>query len=228
MKRNTIRAISVLLILLTVFSLFCTSAFALEWDGSSTGGGGAGGPADVRGFAVRTLDDNVIGYRFSLVGKGGDTKGQRVIDVFRNTQYGNYAYSSAYKFNTKYNKKQLIGYQNSGFGTSSNQTNCYKEANMGFATALPVASGMSTWQQYSGNLNSVLSALGAGSLSSLKNGDKILVEPLYDVMLEKTYHAPTVTELALYGKYLLGADSNGGGSKTASSWGFIADRKSVV
>lgn len=60
------------------------------------------------------------------------------------------------------------------------------------------------------------------SISSLKNGDKILVEPLYHVRLEGVYHAVTVTEIAIYGKHILGAYSNGGWSYTSESWGFIA------
>ena len=222
MKHKIIRWLSCVMALLTLTASLCVPAFALEWDGSSSGGGGAGHAADVRGFAIRTTGDNVLGYRFSVVDKNGNRKGSGAIDVFRNTTYGNYEYSGAYKFNSKYNKVQLIANQNYGFSTSKTTSNCYKEADMGFASALPVASGMSSWQNDGRNLNPVLLKLGINKIAALKNGDKVLVEPLYDVMLEKTYHALTVTELALYGKYLLGASSDGGSSGTAASWGFIS------
>ena len=93
---------------------------------------------------------------------------------------------------------------------------------MGFAQSLPVTSGMSSWQNDTRNLNPVLSKLGIGGISNLKNGDKVLVEPLYDVRLESVWHSLTVTEIALYGKHILGANSDGGASKTSESWGFIA------
>ncbi len=118
--------------------------------------------------------------------------------------------------------KQLINYQNAGFSTSITSVNCYLEKQMPFVSALPKPSGMAVWQNYTGNLNVVLAFLGIGSIDSLKNGDKILVEPIYDVKIEKAYHAVTETETAVYGKYLLGANSNGGVSAIADSWGFVA------
>ena len=82
---------------------------------------------------------------------------------------------------------------------------------------------MGTWQNNRTNLNAVLYKLGIGSgLDALKNGDKILVEPLFDVRLQSIYHSVTVSELAIYGKWLLGANSNGGSSANPNSWGFIS------
>jgi hypothetical protein len=130
MKKKIIRLFSCVLVIAATACLSCISASALSWDGSSTGGGGNTTPAGPNGYAIRTDGDNCIGYRFSVVDKNGNTKNGAVIDVFRNTTYGNMEYSSAYKFNTKYNKKQLINNQNYGFSTSKNTTNCYKEANM--------------------------------------------------------------------------------------------------
>ncbi|MGN0172411.1 MAG: hypothetical protein ACI39E_06480, partial [Acutalibacteraceae bacterium] len=223
MKKQTIRVLSMLLVLATLLSSFVISVSALSWDGSSQGGGGNTTSAGPNGYAIRTDGDNCIGYRFSVVDKSGSNKVSKVIDVFRNTSYGNSEYSNAYKFTTKYNKKQLINNQNAGFSTSKNTTNCYKEADCGFATSLPAPSGMGTWQNNTTNLNKVLSLLNAGNIAGLKNGDKILVEPIYDVRLESVYHALTVTEIAIYGKHILGASSNGGSSATPASWGFISN-----
>jgi hypothetical protein len=222
LKSVTRKATMFLLILSTLISVFSISAFALEWDGSSSGGGGDGSPAGANGYAVRTTGDNCLGYRFSVVDKSGNTKSGKSIDVFRNTSYGNMEYNSAYKFTTKYNKKQLIDNQNNSYSTSNNTTNCYKEANIGFATALPTPDNMQTWQNNKTNLNEILATLGIGSIDNLKNGDKILVEPLYDVRLQSVYHSVTTTELAIYGKWILGASSNGGSSSTSASWGFIS------
>lgn len=222
MRKNMIKILALFLMICTMFSVFALSASALSWDGSSQSGGGAGQDTGRVGYAIRTTNDNCIGYRFSIVNKSGANKVTKVIDVFRNIYYGNYEFTYAYKFDTKYNKKQLINNQNAGYSTSKNTNNCYKEADMDFDTALPSPSGIGTWQNNTVNLNKVLSTLGAGNISSLKNGDKILVEPLYDVRLDSVYHALTVTELAVFGKYLLGADSVGGSSYEPESWSFIA------
>ncbi len=222
MKAKLIKRLSVLLITGFIVFILPLSAFALSWEGSSTGGGGGGSPAGPNGYAIRTTGDNCIGYRFSVVDKSGNTKGGTVIDVFRNTTYGNMEHSSAYKFTVKYNKKQLINNQNNGFSTSKNTTNCYKEVDMGFASSLPTPDKMNSWQSNHNNLNRVLSVLGVGSVSNLKNGDKVLVEPLFDVRLQSIYHSVTVTELAIYGKHILGVNSNGGSSSTSESWGFIS------
>ena len=223
MKKKTIRILSIFLAVLTAVSSLAVTAYALNWDGSSAGGGGAGTSAGPNGYAIMTTDDNcMIGYRFSVVDKNGGTKNGKVIDVYRNTRYANQAFNW-YKFTTKWNKKQLRNNQNSGFSTSKTTANCYKEADMGFAQSLPVTSGMSAWQNDTRNLNPVLSKLGIGGISSLKNGDKVLVEPIYDVRLESVWHSLTVTEIALYGKHILGANSNGGASKTSASWGFISE-----
>ncbi len=222
MQKYMIKILALFLVLCTMLSVFAIDAFALSWDGSSQGGGGVGQDAGKVGYAIRTTDDNCIGYRFSIVNKSGANKVAKVIDVFRNIYYGNYEITYAYKFDTKYNKKQLINNQNAGYSTSKNSNNCYKEADMGFATALPKPSEMGTWQNNTTNLNRILGALDCGTISSLKNGDKIIVEPIYDVRLDSVYHALTVTELAVFGKYLLGADSVGGSSYEPGSWGFIA------
>ena len=89
MKKKFFKLLSCLLIVMTVIGIFSQTAFALEWDGSTAGGGGGGYPAGPNGYAVRTTDDNCLGYRFSVVTKSGSTKNDAVIDVFRGTSYGN-------------------------------------------------------------------------------------------------------------------------------------------
>ena len=223
MKRRYYRILSFVLSACILLSTLSVSAFALSWDGSSTGGGGGGENATVNGFAIRKTEDNCIGYRFSVVDNNGNTKNGKVIDVFTKKGYGYYEMEHGYKFDTKYNKKQLIAYQDGNFSTSLTQVNCYKEEEMDFVSTLPDPEDVETWQNYSGNLNPVLAKLSAGTVDTLSYGDKVLIEPIYDVKLEKVYHAITVTELAIYGKHLLGADSDGGTpNHDAGTWGFIS------
>ena len=222
--KKIVKTLSLILMIITAFTAVSVPASALEWDGDSTEGGSATIAAGPNGYAIATGTwENCVGYRFSLVDKTGANKVSKVIDVIRDSHFGRHILYAADRFTTTYNKKQLIGLQNSGFSTSHHYTNCYKEQNYGFATKLPDPSGMGEWQNNVTNLNMVLSLLGAGNITTLKNGDKILVEPIFDVRLESVYHAVTVTEIALYGKHILGAESNGGASSQSESWGFIAN-----
>lgn len=221
--KKSMKALSLLMVLVTMLTLFSQTAFALDWDGESADTGSGGRPADVNGYALRLYPgDNCIGYRFSCVDKDGSNKVSKVIDVFRNTQYGNYAYGSDYKFTTKYNKKQLIANQYGSFSTARTSNNCYKETELGFATSLGAPDTMGAWQNIEKNLNVILSVLGLGTIDDLNGGDKVLVEPIYDIKIQTIYHALTTTEAAVYGAAILGMDSDGGASSTASTWGFIS------
>ena len=107
---------SLLLLLITAVSVVSLPAVALDWDGDSVDGGNATVMAGPNGYAIATDTwENCVGYRFSLVNKSGANKVSKVIDVFRDSHFGRNGYSG-YKFNIKYNKKQLIGLQNSGYG----------------------------------------------------------------------------------------------------------------
>ena len=223
MRKRILRIASLLLTAVLLISSFAVDSFALEWDGDSVGGGGNGSAAGMIGFALRTTGDNVLGYRFSLVDASGNNKVSKVIDVFRNTKAGNNGYSTLCRFVHKYNKRQLIKNQDGSFSTAKKLTNSYKEADMGFATALPTPEDMVTWQNNTTNLNKVLATLGAGSIDDLVLGDKVIVEPIYDVRLESVWHAVTTTEIAVYGKASFGGNSNGDSNSDPETFGFIAN-----
>ena len=222
MNKRILRIAAVLFAVALLITVFAVSSWALEWDGSTLEESDQGHNAGATGFALRTTDDNVVGYRFSVVDKAGNNKVSKVIDVFRSVGYGDYGYYFQHKFVPKYNKRQLIENQYGRFSTTANQVNCYREATLPFATALPIPSEMETWQNNVTNLNVILAKLGLGSIDALEDGDKLLVEPIYDVRLESVWHTATVTELAIYGKYLLGGESTGGNSLNSASWGFIS------
>ena len=219
------KIISILLVLCTLLSAIPYSAFALSWDGSSAGGSTNAVNGSSTGYVIRSTSDSacVVGYRFSAVNSSGGMKVSKVIDVYRNTSNGNNAYSTSAKFSTKYNKKQIIANKNAKLTTTYNQTNCYKESSMGFTTTLPNPSGVETWQSYEANINKVLSKLGVGSVSNMNYGDKVIIEPLFDVCLAGEYQALTVSEMAYCGRSVLGGSSKGGSSDgTSKTWGFIA------
>lgn len=220
------KVISILLALLTLMSVVPFAAFALNWDGDSAGGSTNAVNGSSTGYVIRSTSDSVcvVGYRFSAVTSSGTMKVTKVIDVYRNTSNGNNAYLTSAKFSKKYNKKQVIANKNAKLSTTSNTTNCYKEKDMGFVSSLPNPSGVESWQAYETNINKVLSKLGAGSVSNMNYGDKVIIEPLFDICLAGEYQALTVSEIAYCGRSVLGGSSNGGTSNgTSSTWGFIAN-----
>ena len=220
------RILSVLLAVLSVLLLFTISASALTWDGSSAGGSTSAVNGSSTGYVIRSTDDSycVVGYRFSVVNSAGNLKVNKVIDVYRNTTNGDNAYSTSAKFSTKYNKKQLIANKNATLTTTYNTTNCYKEKDMGFVSKLPNPSGVETWQAYETNINKVLTKIGVGTTANMVYGDKVIIEPLFDVCLAGEYQALTVTEIAYCGRSVKGGSSDGGVSNgTSSTWGFISN-----
>ena len=220
------KILAALLVLLSVLTVFSFAASALSWDGSSAGGSTNAVNGSATGYVIRATNDSncVVGYRFSVVNSSGGMKVNKVIDVFRNTSNGNNAYSTSAKFSVKYNKKQLIANKNAKLTTTLNTTNCIKESAMGFATALPNPSGVETWQAYEANINKVLSKLGVGTTSNMVYGDKVIIEPLFDICLAGEYQALTVSEIAYCGRSVKGGSSDGGKSNgTSSTWGFISN-----
>ena len=219
------KVISILLVLVTLLTSIPYTALALSWDGDSAGGSTNAVNGSSTGYVIRSTSDSacVVGYRFSAVDSDGDMKVTKVIDVYRKTSNGNNAYSTSAKFSTKYNKLGIIKNKDKNLTTTENTTNCYKESNMGFVTELPNPSGVETWQSYETNINKVLSKLGVGSVSNMVYGDKVIIEPLFDVCLAGEYQALTVTEMAYCGRSVLGGSSKGGTSDgTSKTWGFIS------
>ena len=220
------KILSVFLSVLTVLSLFSVNVSALTWDGSSAGGSTNAVNGSSKGYVIRSTDDSccVVGYRFSVVNSAGNLKSSKVIDIYRDTANGDNAYSSSAKFSAKYNKKQLIANKDATLKTTSNTTNCYKEKDMSFASKLPNPSGVETWQKYETNINKVLTKIGIGTVANMSYGDKVIIEPLFDVCLAGEYQALTVSEIAYCGRSVLGGSSKGGTSNgTSSTWGFISN-----
>lgn len=220
------KILAVFLTVLTLLTVASFSAYALTWDGNSAGGSTNAVNGNAKGYVIRSTNDSecVVGYRFSVVNSAGNMKVNKVIDVFRNTSNGDNAYSTSAKFTAKYNKKQLITNKNATLKTSLNTTNCYKEKDMGFILSLPNPSGVETWQAYEANINKVLTKLGVGTTSNMVYGDKVIIEPLFDICLAGEYQALSVSEIAYCGRSVKGGSSDGGKSNgTSSTWGFISN-----
>ena len=223
---NIKKVISIIMVFCVVFSSISIAVFSLSWDGSSAGGSTNAVNGSATGYVIRDTEDAncVVGYRFSSVTSSGAMKVTKVIDVYRNTGNGNNAYANSAKFSTKYNKKQLIANKNKKMTTTYNKTNCLKEKDVGFTTSLPNPNGVGAWQKYEANINKVLLKLGVGSVANMNYGDKVIIEPLFDICLAGEYQALTVSEISYCGRSVLGGGSVGGApDNTSRTWGFIAN-----
>ena len=221
---------------LTVMTLFATSASALNWNGTAVSGVGASNAQNTGGYTIRLIgSDGCFGYRFSVVNSAGSTVKKSgypsSVDVFRNLTLdgvSNKVYNSYNSASVKYNKKELITNRQTvslSMTAIKNQSNSYLMSAMGFASALPAPSGMETWQANNANLNKVLAKLGINGVSNFVYGDRLLVEPLFVMEIAGSqYNAMTATEIALYGAAFYGdSSSTGGSSSNAGTWGYAAN-----
>ena len=227
MKKWATRLIAVILLLLMCLSLV-QPAFALDFNGESSSGGGGGTLSNEYG----TLTDGTAlkGFRFTLVDEDNNRQGNS-IDVFTRT---NVNYISDHKrFDLKQSKAWWINnYQTvTSVTTSKNTENCYYQSDayegvpyITFATKLPsikssddidtLSADLDAWQQNYQNINILLSYIGSEDVVDFTDlgNHKIIIEPIIWVRLKGgVQHNLTVTELAFYGG---GFEYNGNFDKT--------------
>lgn len=222
MKKRRLFA-AALALLLALCLTPCRNTAALFWEGSSTGGN-VSTSTGAHGYSCRFANSNkdCIAWRFSVVNSAGQTV-SKVIDIFRcnkinGKQWGVTAYNRAYVFMAKYNKCGLIARQTEAMQTGRNTANCYLESELALASLLPNPGDMQHWIMTLVNLNSILQKCGiAQGAAGLRAGEKLLVEPMFDVTLADSTarlghmaHALTVTELALIGRAIYGENSDAG------------------
>ena len=218
------RIISIILAVVMILAVLTAVGYAIDWNGTVSGGAGLSHDTTGAKFRVNAGDTTTdcVGYRFSVINENGDTVAN-AIDVFRNTE----AYNNYEKSVTKYNKNQLIAQYNSGasnlvFNTSENTTRCFLQSSIirtdGTAISLPVPSGIETWQKTDLNLNAILKKLGYSTgISDLPYNARIIVEPLWRVVMHGYWQSLTVSEMAAYGIKKIGATSCGGSPSSATS-----------
>ncbi len=231
--RKSTKGLSLFLAVLMLFSVFPTSVFAIDWNGDSSGSS-SGTPNNVTDDNFWVYPGNktsdCVGYRFSVVNAAGTTIKQP-IDIYRDlsqyyegSQMHYKAYSDFEKCTVKKNKVDLInGYSSFTFKTTKNTDSCYKEKDL--SITLPNPSGMGTWQNTTANLKPVLVKLGyTNGVSDLPYGARILVEPIWKMVLHGYWQCLTVSELAVYGikKKGLGLSSCGGDPDGGTSFGSIS------
>lgn len=191
---------------LAAVTFLSVPASALEWQGSSGGGGGNGNMATKNNYTIADTSATACGYRFSRVDYYGNTK-NGPIDVACSTYHTVKNAQTAYRFENKFNKLQLKNYMYSSIAwrTTSQWINTDTGA---IGITLPTAvSQIQTTVMNGTNFDSICKALGmGGGANDLKNGDKILVEPLFALTLKGQRHVLTVTEIGIWGGYEFGWD----------------------
>ena len=218
MKHLLKRGITFICVFCLLLSTFTTPVSALIWDGSSSGGGTTGTTNSASAFTIGYTDNpyrNVCGYRFSVIDINKKTVGKPV-DIYNSDWFG--WWTGYYKSTTKYNKLDLISRQNNDFETTKNTTYCYEFSSLGCGSTMPQnPSGIGNWACISTNLDPILKKMGINGMDYLYPGDKVLVEPIVYAKLNWSEYSLTVTEMALIGKSICGANSQG----NSGGWNYI-------
>lgn len=229
MKKKLYRAVSIILTVLLLFTQISVGVSALNFNGTaSSGGDGSSTTASTGGYAISSMltvnSNRAVGYRFTIIDAAGNSK-KNSKDVFRKsseTAFGQ-NYSSFHKFNSKFPKTYYLkNYTSGSYSTSATTANVCHDVDM--SLTLPEdTTGLKAWCT-NANMGVVLNYLWGITVSTLEsNAWAVLIEPIFPVKIEGTYHSLTVTEIGVYGTAKFGSGSNGGSSSNSNSWGFISN-----
>lgn len=252
LTRLVARSMALLLVLLTVVSVFpftanADSGFYEEGDADYDSSGG--GKTDTTGeFNLSYTDDvskQIVGYRITGIKANGEKQKKNGTDVYiKNAQYvkdlGQSAFetkfegTSIYVSSKQYCKREfyLAESANSSLadGTTTEKLHYVYEWDYSLNGNIPTTEAeFDAWQKKTGNDDKLAKWAGYTSKSAMKNGDKIIVEPIYHVNnLKGTTCFLTVSEIANLGQSWYGGSSNGWTNTGASgdgagTFGFISN-----
>lgn len=175
-------------------------ANALSWNGTAAGGGGSSSSSTNNNYSISDTSNTACGYRFSRVDYYGVTQ-NGPIDVACSSYHTLANAQTAYRFDSKFNKKQLIDLMyNTDISWSTSSQWINTDTNV-IGVALPtdtkkIQDTVTEWSTF----DKICNAIGmTGGVADLKNGDKILVEPLFALTLKGDRHVLTVTEIGIWG-----------------------------
>ena len=206
--------------------IFTVPCFALNFNGSSSAAGDGSSTTNSKGgYAIPDMlannSNRAVGYRFTVIdNKGNGINGSK--DVYRHATQSKDRknYLTYYKPNAKYPKTYIRGnYSWLSVSTSNGYSGCWWDRDLGLA--LPeLTTQIEGWCNDS-NVSKLLSKLWSISISTLESSRwAVLIEPIFPVKIQGTYHSLTVTEIAFYGSTKFGIASNGNISSNSNSWGF--------
>ena len=208
-----------------ILSSFSASALTFNGNASSGNSGNASVNAS-GGYGLPAFVDNEYNsapaYRFTVIDGSGNVKGASY-DVFK-AAYTKYAATSYHKFSSKQPKTVLKNtYNKSSFTTSAVNANT-KTDTTGIGLSLPAkTTDLKAWCT-AANIGTVLNKLWGWNVAKLESsGWCVLIEPIYPVKLQSQYHSLTVTEMAVYGAALFGANVVPASSSNPDSWAWISN-----
>lgn len=204
-KGILIAIISIVMVLLTVIT-----SFALSFDYSGTGSSTTGGSGNLSNtsFSINTtdIDKLVIGYRFSVADKNGNIKGKSC-DVYNNSwsRYG-ITYDNYYAAYGQPSKKTWINGKNFNNDYKVSSLSYNKCASSSIDGTMPQKpSEIGGWLSKNSYKNARNLFYKCGfSKELIKDGDRLIVEPLIQTKLEGHYCVNTPTELAVIGGIIYG------------------------
>lgn len=250
-SRNKLtRFLALFLALLTVVSYPLSAradgGFYEEGDADYDTGGGTS--TDKSGeFNLSYTNDvtkQIVGYRITGIKANGERQADNSTDVYiKDAQYikdlgqsnfkSKFQGSDIYVSMNQYCKREFYQAEASNSaladGTITSKSNYVYEWNYSLTGNIPTTeAAFESWQDKTTNANQVAKWAGYSSKSAMKNGDKIIVEPIYIVnKLQSKTCFLTVSEIANFGQSWYGGSSNGWSNTGASgngagTFGFIS------
>ena len=239
-KKGLLRQIITFLLAIIAITSCAVTAIAggLFWDGTGTSGGAASSNAQSSYSIAYDLPiQNVVGYRFTAVESDLTLiEGSAPVNVFVSAHASmmtdrNLCSPMRCKFEyyEHFVANEAIGAAMS-VGSTDDKRYSYLETDLGFFTLLPsmancsnIATAMDTWKGYDENVDIIARLVGySNGLSGMRKDDKIIVEPLFAVALGGELVCCTVTEIAEYGRVLLGSNDSTGGALVNGYFGWIS------
>ena len=219
MKKNKslVALLAFILIFVLSFSSFATD---FTYNGTSNATSGNGRPTANASFSLRHLDyTDICAYRFSVLNESHNKTGKSV-DVY---------YTSWDEYGKSYTGLYAVAGQNCKQDWAKGSTTLndnYTVSSNGFTTK----SGFDNMPRDPASLGSWLSRnsyqntrimFAACGVHNIPNGYHLIVEPVYMCTIQGRRSAFTLTELAVYGCGIYGANSNKG-SASKNTFGYIS------
>ncbi|MFI3327417.1 MAG: InlB B-repeat-containing protein, partial [Clostridia bacterium] len=200
---------------ISIATIFSSSAFALSWSGSTDIGSNNPGIA-TGGFSVPyTSEKNLVGYRISVIDEDKNTVA--IKDYLRGSNY----------YMTTYNKVLVSssGEIQNKYQLKSNYNGTYNTVTKSFETysSLPDVDSIKTW--IINNADTLLKKMGmSGGTNDMYYGDRLIVEPLFMVVINNEKLTMTISDIAIVGSQVFGKTGNVYSQGWSDgTWGFVSN-----
>lgn len=224
------------LLVLAASVLLGVPVSAIEWNGNAGGGSGGHSTSDSNGgYELGWTTDYAVGYRFTWVNYYGNRK-RAPIDVLatsassipttNGTSNGFNRAQSAEWMSVKMSKIEIMNQMYSGSFSTTSFSNSPAIADTDVFGDSSMPANPQEIERFITNgvyFNKLcVKAFGLDSSTSLGNGEKVLVEPLFYAKLNNVYYVMTISEIGAWGGYNFGWDQPTTTSGNPGSYGNVA------